>query len=159
MKILINQLLEFRDLDDFSHFLVHQSIQSTITIINQNYIEIQNYALKYIEWLLSKQSCIKFNINQIQSQITSAFKILTKNKLFINHTITQNILNILKKMSDQNINYKINDESMRSLQEEINIFLSHQNVNSNVIQSLQCLKKKVKVMLYLILFKFLCKCN
>lgn len=148
MKVLIDQLSEYSDMDEFTYFLVYQSVRSTVTLINQNF-EMQNYILEYLEWLLiNTQRFLKLNINQIQPLVSSTLQILTKNQPSNNDKLLY-LLNILKKLSDQNTDHQINYKNVctRTLQEDIIAFLSQQNENTDIIQNLQRLKLKVSVIL------------
>lgn len=145
MKILINQLSEYNDIDEFTHFLVYQSVRSTITLINQNDIGMQHDALEYLEWLFfNTQRFLKLNIHQIQPLITSSFRILAKSKPLMKDKLL-NILNILKELRNTNIEHKTNIDTINSLHEDIDVFLSQEQENSDVIQSLHQLKLKVSV--------------
>lgn len=145
MKILICQLSEYNDIDDFTHFIVYQSVRSTITLINQNNIGMQHDALEYLEWLFfNTQRFLKLNTHQIQPLTTSSFRILAKNNPLIKDKLL-NILNILKELRNTNTEYKTNINTIKSLHEDINVFLSQEQENSDVVQSLQQLKLKVSV--------------
>lgn len=144
MKHLIKQLSECSSIDEFTYFLVYQSIRSTVTLISQNDFELDHYALDYLEWLLTNtQKFLKLNINQIQPFITSTLQVLAKNQPSVNENLSS-LLNILKKLSNQSSIYEGNYEN-GSLHENITAFLSQQNENVDLIQSLQCLKLKVLV--------------
>lgn len=148
MKVLIDQLSEYSDMDEFTYFLVYQSMQSTVTLLNQNNFEMQYDILEYLEWLLiNTQRFIKLNIHQIQPQVTSVLQSLAKNEPSNNDKILH-LLNILKKLSNENIYRQINDKniSLRTLQEDIIAFLSQQNENTDIIQNLQRLKLKVSIL-------------
>jgi len=142
MKTLIDELLDNSQLDEFSYFLINQSVQSTITLLNQNNFERKNYAIDYLEWLLINTRCIlKLNISQI-GPLTSTLRILTKTQPSLNEKLL-NLLNILKNLSDQNIDCETNKEIETTLYKDINYFLSQQNENIDIIQSLKYLKLKV----------------
>lgn len=143
MKILIDQLTEYRDLCDFLYFLVHQSVLSTITLINQNNFGTQHDVLEYLEWLLKNmQPILKLYSNQIQPLVTSTLKTLAKSQPTIQDTLS-NLFNTLEKLNDKSIKSDINDEDKNSVHEDIVIFLSHQNENANSVQSLHNLKLMV----------------
>lgn len=149
MKILISQLLEDNDIDDFTNFLVYQSIRSTITLINQNIFEIQIHSLEYLEWLLSNtQRVLNLNIIHIQPLITSTIRKLIKNQPSIN-VMLLNLLNILKNMSDQNNIQEMKNKNIRTLQEDIIDFISPHNEYADIVQSLQHLKLKVRIIFIL----------
>lgn len=149
MKILISQLLEDNDIDDFTNFLVYQSIRSTITLINQNIFEIQIHSLEYLEWLLSNtQRVLNLNIIHIQPLITSTIRKLIKNQPSINDMLL-NLLNILKNMSDQNNIQEMKNKNIRTLQEDIIDFISPHNEYADIVQSLQHLKLKVRIIFIL----------
>lgn len=147
MKVLIDQLSEYSDIDEFTYFLVYQSVRSTVTLINQNNFEMQQYILEYLEWLLiNTQRFLKLNIHQIQPLVSSTLQILSKTQPS-NKDKLLHLLNILKKISDQNIDHQISNKnvSTRTLQEDIMAFLSQHNENTDIIQNLQHLKLKVSV--------------
>lgn len=147
MQILINQLSEYSDIDEFTNFLVYQSIRSTITLLNQNNFDIQHYAIEHLEWLLmNTQRFLKSNINQIQPLVTSSLRLLVKNQLSANEKLLS-LLDILNKLNDQNIDCKINNSKENTLHRNIIDFLSLYNENADTTQSLQCLKLKVSVII------------
>lgn len=142
MKALIGQLLDFNQMDEFSHFLINQTIQSTISLLNQNNFEMRNHALEYLEWLLINPRCIlKLNTSQI-GLLTSTLRILAKTQPSLNEKLLH-LLNILINCSDQLIDCETNNKNNKPLHNNINSFLSHQNENIDIIQSLKCLKLKV----------------
>lgn len=144
MKVLINQLSEYSHIDEFTYFLVYQSVRSAITLINQNIFEMQHYGLEYLEWLLiNTQRFLQLNINEIQPLVTSTLRILTKNQPTNNDKLL-NLLNIVKKLNDHQIHCK-NINTTSTLQEDIIAFLSQQNENIDLIQNIQHLKIKVSV--------------
>ncbi|XP_026809071.1 serine-protein kinase ATM isoform X1 [Rhopalosiphum maidis] len=143
MKALIGQLLDYNQIDDFSHFLINQSIQSTITLLNQNNIERHSYVIEYLEWLLiNPKSVLKLNLSQI-GPLTSTLRTLAKMQPSLNEK-SLNLLNILKNLSDQNIFCETKKENETALYKDINYFLYQQNENIDIIQSLQCLKLKLQ---------------
>ncbi|KAE9539511.1 hypothetical protein AGLY_004763 [Aphis glycines] len=143
MKALIGQLLDYNQIDEFSHFLINQSILSTITLLNQNNIERHNYVIEYLEWLLmNPKSILKLNTSQI-GPLISTLRSLAK-KLPSSNEKLLNLLNILKNFSDQNIFCEINKENETALYKDINYFLYQQNKNIDIIKSLQCLKLKLQ---------------
>lgn len=143
MKILIEQLSKYNHLDEFNYFLIHQSIRSTISLINQNNIKAHHYALEYLEWLLvNAKHFLTLNINEIQPLITLTLRNLAKNQPSI-HEKLLNLFNILKTINYKSINEEINVQSVSTLQKDITVFLSQQNENTNTTQSLQHLKLKV----------------
>lgn len=145
MKVLINQLSKCKESDEFTHFLVYQSVRSTITLINQNYLEILNHCLEYLEWLLTNfQRFLVLNINQIQHLVSSTLRILTKNQTFINEKLCK-LSNILRTLNNKNILHEISNENISVLHKDIIIFLSQQSENNDIIQSLQHIKLKVSV--------------
>jgi len=142
MKALIGQLLDYNQIDEFSHFLINQSVQSTITLLNQNNIERHNYVIEYLEWLLiNPKSILKLNLSQI-GPLTSTLRILAKTQPSLNEK-SLNLLNILKNLSDQKSFGETKKENETALYKDINYFLYQQNENIDIIQSLQCLKLKV----------------
>lgn len=144
MKHLITQLSEYSDIDEFTYFLAYQSVRSTVTLISQNDFELHDCASTYLEWLLTNtQKFLKLSISEIQPLVTSTLRELAKNQPLANEKIS-NLLNILKKLSSQSMSYEVNYENS-SLHENITDFLSQQNENVDLIQSLQCLKLKVIV--------------
>lgn len=149
MKILIGQLLEYNDIDEFTNFLVYQSMRSIITLINQDNFEIQNHSLEYLKWLLTDtQRILNLNVIQVQSLLTSTLRKLIKNQPSINEMLL-NLLNILKNLSNQNTNEVMNNENIRTLQEDIINFISPQNEYADIVQSLQNIKLKVRIKLIL----------
>lgn len=147
MQVLINQLSEHSDVDEFTNFLVYQSMRSTITLINQNNFDMQHYGIEYLEWLLmNTQRFLKLNINQIQPLVTSSLRLLVKNQLSTNEK-SISLLNILNKLSNQNIDCKINNSKENTLHENITAFLTLYNENADITQILQCLKIKVSVII------------
>ncbi|XP_029344827.1 serine-protein kinase ATM [Acyrthosiphon pisum] len=143
MKALIGQLLDSNQLDAFSHFLINQSVQSTITLLNQNNFEMHNYAIEYLEWLLINPICIlKLNISQI-GPLTSNLRILAKTQPSLNEKLLH-LLNILKTFSDQIIDCETYNKNKTSLHKDINSFLSQQNENTDIIQSLKFLRLKLQ---------------
>ncbi|CAH1736405.1 unnamed protein product, partial [Aphis gossypii] len=143
MKALIGQLLDYNQIDEFSHFLINQSILSTITLLNQNNIERHNYVIEYLEWLLmNPKSILKLNTSQI-GPLISTLRSLAK-KLPSSNEKLLNLLNILKNFSDQNIFCETNKENETALYKDINYFLYQQNENIDIIKSLQCLKLKLQ---------------
>ncbi|VVC40821.1 Hypothetical protein CINCED_3A017263 [Cinara cedri] len=143
MKLLFNQLLKCSDIDEFTYFLLYQSVRSTITLIDQNYFEIQHDVLEYLEWLfINTQNILKLNINQIQNLVTSTFKLLVKNNPSLNEKLS-NLLSCLKKMSDQDTNKKLKENN--TLEEDIIDFLSEENESTDTNQSLQHIKLKLKI--------------
>jgi len=148
MKVLIDQLSKCIDLDEFTYFLVHQSVRSTVTLINQNNFELQNNALEYLEWLLKNtQRFLKLNINQTQPLVTSTLRILAKSRPSYNEKLLD-LLNILKTLNNQNVHRQINYENVSTLQDNISSFLTEQKENFDIIQSLQSLKLKVSIEIY-----------
>jgi len=142
MKALIGQLLDSHQLDAFSHFLINQSVQSTITLLNQNNFEMHNYTIEYLEWLLINPRCIlKLNISQI-GPLTSTLRILAKTQPSLNEKLLH-LLNVLKNFSDQIIDCETYNKNKTSLHKDINSFISQQNENTDIIQSLKCLRLKV----------------
>lgn len=142
MKILIDQLSK-NDIDEFTYFLVYQSVRSTVTLINQNNFEMQNNALEYLEWLLrNTQRFLKLNINQVQPLVTTTLRILVKNQPSYNEKVL-NLLNVLKTLNDQNNDHQKNYGNVNTLYGDINSFLTEQKENTDIIQSLQNIKLKV----------------
>lgn len=142
MKILIDQLSK-NDIDEFTYFLVYQSVRSTVTLINQNNFEMQNNALEYLEWLLrNTQRFLKLNINQVQPLVTTTLRILVKNQPSYNEKVL-NLLNVLKTLNDQNNDHQTNYGNVNTLYGDINSFLTEQKENTDIIQSLQNIKLKV----------------
>lgn len=142
MKTLIGQLLDSNQLDAFSHFLINQSVQSTITLLNQNSFEMHNYTIEYLEWLLINPRCIlKLNISQIGS-LTSTLRILAKTRPSSNEKLLH-LLNILKNLSDKTVDCETYNKNKTSLHKDISSFLSQQNENTDIIQSLKYLRLKV----------------
>jgi len=142
MKALIGQLLESNQVDEFSYFLINQSVQSIITLLNQKNVEMHCYAIEYLEWLLINPRCIlKLKISQI-GPLTSTLRILIKEQHSLKEKLLH-LLNILENFSDQDIDCETNKENKTTLHKDINYFLSQQNENTNIIQSLQCLRQKV----------------
>lgn len=126
---------------------MYQSVQSTVTLIDQNNIEIQHSALQYLEWLLiNTHNILKLNFNQIQPLITSTLKVLVKKYPSMDGQLL-NLLNCLNKMSDENTNRKLNESN--TLQEDIIAFISEQYESIDINQSLQHLKQKVSIIIYL----------
>jgi len=150
MKVLIEQLLKYNDIDEFTNFLVYQSVRSTVTLINENKsLEMKNILI-YLEWLLiNTQHFLKLNINKIQPLVVSSFQNLIKNQPLY-HTKLLYLLNILKSLKSQNINHQVNYKDANTLQEDINYFLTEQKENSDIIQSLQNLKLKVSIVILLL---------
>lgn len=145
MKVLIDQLSKYRESDEFTHFLVYQSVRSTITLINQNNFEYLNYALEYLEWLLTNgQHFLILNINPVQSLVSSTLRVLAKKQSSFNEKISE-LSNILRLLNNQNICHEINDENVSMLHKDIIVFLSQQSENTDIIQSLQHIKLKVSV--------------
>jgi hypothetical protein len=145
MKVLIDQLSKYRESDEFTHFLVYQSVRSTITLINQNNLEILNHALEYLEWLITNfQRFLVLYINQVQPLVSSTFRILAKNQPSINEKLCK-LSNVLRTLNNQNILHEINNEHFSVLQKEIIIFLSQQSENTDIIKMLQHIKLKVSV--------------
>lgn len=145
MKVLIDQLSKYRESDEFTHFLVYQSVRSTITLINQDNFESLNHALEYLEWLLTNaQRFLILYINQVQSLVSSTFRILAKNQPSINEKLFK-LSNILRTLNNQNISHEIIDRNVNMLQKDINDFLSQQSENIDIIQSLRHIKLKVSV--------------
>ncbi|XP_060874698.1 serine-protein kinase ATM isoform X2 [Metopolophium dirhodum] len=143
IKALIGQLLDSNQLDAFSHFLINQSVQSTITLLNQNNFEMHIYAIEYLKWLLINPRCIlKLNISQI-GPLTSTLRMLAKTQPSLNEKLLH-LLNILKNFSDQNIDCETNNKNKTSLHKDIKSFLSQQNENTDIIQSLKCLRLKLQ---------------
>jgi len=148
MKVLIDQLSKCIDIDEFTYFLVHQSVRSTVTLINQNNFELQNNALEYLEWLLKNtQRFLKLNINQIQPLLTSTLRILVKSQPSYNEKLLD-LLNILKTLNNQNVDRQINYENVSTLHDDISSFLTEQKENTDIIQNLQSLKLKVSIEIY-----------
>lgn len=142
MKALIGQLLDSNQMDEFSYFLINQSVQSTITLLSQKSVEIHNYAVEYLEWLLIDPRCIsKLNINQIRP-LTSTLRILAKTKLSLKEKLLH-LLSILENSRDQIIDCEPNKENKTTLHKDINSFLSQQNENTDIIQSLRYLRRNV----------------
>lgn len=142
MKILISQLSEYSDLDEFTNFLVYQTVRSTITLLNQNNFETQNHALEYLKWLLTKtQRFLNVNIIQVQPLITTTLRKLVKSQPS-NNEILLNLLNVLKHLSDQNANQETNNKVANTLQKDITNFLFKQN-DTDIVQRLQHLKLSV----------------
>lgn len=142
MKALIGQLLDYNQIDEFTHFLINQSVQSIITLLNQNNIERHKYVIEYLEWLLiNPKSILKLNTSQI-GPLISTLRLLAK-KLPSSNEKLLNLLNILKNFSDQNIFCETNKINKTALYKDINYFLYQQNENIDIIQSLQRLKLKV----------------
>jgi len=142
MKALIGQLLDSNQIEEFSHFIINQSVQSIITLLNQKKCEMHYYAIEYLEWLLINPRCIfKLKINQIGS-VTSTLRILTKKQHSLKEKLLH-LLNILENFSDQVIDCETNKENKKTLHKDINSFLSQQNENTNIVQSLQYLRQKV----------------
>lgn len=142
MKALIGQLLDSNQIDEFSYFLINQSVQSIITLLNHKNCEMHYYAIEYLEWLLINPSCIlKLKISQIGS-LTSTLRILTKKQHSLKEKLLY-LLNILENFSDNVIDCKTSIENKTTLHKDINSFLSQQNENTNIVQSLQYLKQKV----------------
>jgi len=101
-----------------------------------------NYAIEYLKWLLINPKCIlKLNISQI-GPLTSTLRMLAKTQPSLNEKLSH-LLNILKNFSDQNIVCETNNKIKTSLHKDINYFLSQQNENTDIIQSLKCLRLKV----------------
>lgn len=142
MKVLIGQLSEYSEKDDFSYFLINQSVQSTITLLNQNNFKMQNYAIEYFEWLLlNTRRFLILNISQI-GPLTSTLRILAKKQPSLNEKLL-NLLNNFKNLSVKNIQRETNQENESTLHKDINSFISQQNENTDIIQSLKVLKLKV----------------
>lgn len=145
MKVLIDQLSKCIDIDEFTYFIVHQSVRSTVTLINQSNFELQNNALEYLEWLLKNtQRFLKLNINQIQPLVTSTLQILVKSQPSYNEKLLD-LLNILKTLNNHNVDRQINYENVSTLHDDISSFLTEQKENTDIIQCLQSLKLKVSI--------------
>lgn len=143
MKVLTEQLSKYNHLDEFTYFLIHQSIRSTISLMNQNNFEAHHYALEYLDWLLvNAQQFLKLNINEIQPLITSTLQNLAKNQPLANKKLL-NLFNVLKKLNNKSVIEEINFENVNTLHKEITVFLSQQNENADIIHSIKHLKLKV----------------
>lgn len=143
MTVLIEQLSKYNHLDEFTYFLVHQSIRSIISLIKQKNFEAHHYALEYLEWLfVNAQHFVTLNINEIQPLITLSLQNLAKNHPSINKKLL-NLFNMLKKMNDKSTDEEINVQSVSTLHKEITVFLSQQNESADIAHSLQHLKLKV----------------
>lgn len=139
--MLTHQLLECSDMSDFLYFLVYQSIRSTVTLIEQNNLETQHYALEFLDWLFNKTpENLKLNFNQFQPLVTSTLNVLVKIHPLMNEKLS-NLISCLEKMRNQNTNQKLQEEN--TLQEDIIAFLSEQNESTDINQSLKHLKLKV----------------
>lgn len=143
MKVLIDQLSKYEDIDEITHFFVYQSVRSTLTLINQYNFELLTDGLEYLEWLfINTQRFLKLNINQVQALTTSTFRSLAKNQPSLEDKLLS-LLNILKKLCNQILEH--NDNSIKNLHEDIVELLFQQEKNADIIQNLKHLKLKVCV--------------
>ncbi|XP_050523942.1 serine-protein kinase ATM isoform X2 [Daktulosphaira vitifoliae] len=147
MKILIDELINDIRLNDFTFFLVNQSVHAVVILLNQKNSEIKYHAFEYLEWLLinlKNNLFLNKNLSHLYKLILNVVKHSLKEPSPIDK-FAHKILSALQEfynISSSLINTKTLNKS--SLDKLIMDFLSEQTEIDDPIQSLKQLKYKLK---------------